>query len=109
MDCAAKRRGDSACGVPATPAARATVAQCPTPHLARWGATTCYAQAMHFLVTRDRAGRWHWRLLMTDLSTIAKSVLDYASRAACEDGIDLVRITNSGTPVRYTSPGEIAE
>jgi len=26
---------------------------------------------------------------------------DYA-RVACEDGIDLVKITNTGTPIRYT-------
>lgn len=57
---------------------------------------------MHFLITRDPAGRWPGSSLMTDLSTIAKSVMDYATRVACEDGIDLVRITNSGTPIRYT-------
>jgi uncharacterized protein YegP (UPF0339 family) len=57
---------------------------------------------MHFLITRDPAGLWHWKLCMTDLSTIAKSVMDYATRVACEDGIDLVRITNSGTPIRNT-------
>ncbi|MBK6705177.1 hypothetical protein [Candidatus Viadribacter manganicus] len=45
---------------------------------------------------------------MTDLSTIAGSVLAYATRVACEDGIDLVRITNNGTPIRYT-PQDIAE
>jgi uncharacterized protein YegP (UPF0339 family) len=39
---------------------------------------------------------------MADLSTIAKSVMEYATRVACEDGIDLVRTTNSGTPIRYT-------
>ena len=64
--------------------------------------------SMHFLVTRDAAGFWHWKLLMTDLGTIAGSVLAYATRVACEDGIDLVRITNNGTPIRYT-PQDIAE
>ena len=57
---------------------------------------------MHFLIPRDPAGLWHWKLLMADLSTIAKSVMEYATRVACEDGIDLVRTTNSGTPIRYT-------
>jgi uncharacterized protein YegP (UPF0339 family) len=57
---------------------------------------------MHFLITRDLAGLWHWKLRMTDLSTIATGVVDYATRVACEDGIDLVRVTNSGTPIRYT-------
>ncbi|MES1200898.1 MAG: DUF1508 domain-containing protein [Pseudomonadota bacterium] len=56
---------------------------------------------MHFLVTRDPAGIWRWTLRMTDQSTIAQSALDYATRVACEDGIDLVRITNQGTPIRY--------
>ncbi len=56
---------------------------------------------MHFLITRDAAGLWRWTLRMTDLSTIANSVRDYATRVACEDGVDLVRITNSGTPIRY--------
>jgi len=58
--------------------------------------------SMHFLITRDPAGLWHWKLRMTDRSTIANSVMAYATRVACEDGIDLVRITNSGTPIRYT-------
>lgn len=64
---------------------------------------------MHFLVTRDGAGLWHWTLRMTDLSTIAKSVMDYTTRVACEDGIDLVRITNSGTPIRYTPKQSVGE
>ncbi len=58
--------------------------------------------SMHFLVTRDPTGLWGWTLRTDDRSAIANSVTDYATRAACEDGIDLVRITNRGTPIRYT-------
>jgi uncharacterized protein YegP (UPF0339 family) len=57
---------------------------------------------MHFLVTRDPVGHWHWKLRMPDHRTIANSGENYPTRVACEDGIDLVRITNIGTPIRYT-------
>jgi uncharacterized protein YegP (UPF0339 family) len=57
---------------------------------------------MHFLVTLDPGGVWHWRLRSTDQRTIAVGGEDYATRVACEDGIDLVKITNRGTPTRYT-------
>ena len=40
--------------------------------------------------------------MSTDKRTIAASAEDYATRVACEDGIDLVKLTNRGTPTRYT-------
>ena len=57
---------------------------------------------MHFLVSLDTEGIWHWKLRLPDKRTIASSGEDYATRVACEDGIDLVKTTNAGTPVRYT-------
>jgi uncharacterized protein YegP (UPF0339 family) len=66
------------------------------------GAFDMLGFSMHFLVTRDPAGLWRWKLRMPDQRTIANSGEDYSTRVACEDGIDLVRITNTGTPIRYT-------
>ena len=42
---------------------------------------------------------WRWRLVSSNERTIADSAEGYASKSDCQHGIDLVKGTNSLSPV----------
>lgn len=54
---------------------------------------------MRFVVYRDNAGQWRWRLLVANNKVIADSGEGYVNKSDCLHGIALVRSANAATPV----------
>ena len=55
--------------------------------------------AMRFVLYRDRTGNWRWTLYASNGAKIADSGEGYVNKADARHGIDLVKSTNSMTPV----------
>lgn len=54
---------------------------------------------MRFEIDKNSKGQWIWRLKAQNGRVIADSAESYANKSDCENGIKLVKDTNSGTPV----------
>ncbi|WP_081602561.1 YegP family protein [Afipia felis] len=54
---------------------------------------------MFFFLYRDHANQWRWTLYAANQKKIADSGEGYWNKADCQHGIDLVKSTNSATPV----------
>lgn len=61
---------------------------------------TTIADDMYFHLYKDAAGQWRWRLVAGNNQIVATSGESYVKKADAEHGIDLVKGTNSSTPVR---------
>ncbi|WP_440976318.1 YegP family protein [Pseudoxanthomonas winnipegensis] len=55
---------------------------------------------MYFKLYKDNSGYWRWTLYASNGRKIADSGEGYNSKSDAQNGIDLVRSTNSSTPVR---------
>ncbi len=56
---------------------------------------------MRFHVYQDKAGQWRWRLWAANNRIVADSGEGYASRAACEQGVGLVKAAYNA-PIVYS-------
>jgi uncharacterized protein YegP (UPF0339 family) len=54
---------------------------------------------MFFFLYRDLANQWRWTLYGANHRKIADSGESYWDKADAEQGIELVRSTNSATPI----------
>jgi uncharacterized protein YegP (UPF0339 family) len=54
---------------------------------------------MYFKLYKDSAGYWRWTLFASNGRKIADSAEGYYNRSDAENGINLVKATNSSTPV----------
>ncbi|NHR06718.1 DUF1508 domain-containing protein [Chromobacterium haemolyticum] len=54
---------------------------------------------MQFVVYKDNAGQWRWRLFAANNKIVADSAEGYNNKQDCLHGIDLVKSTNANTPV----------
>lgn len=54
---------------------------------------------MYFKIYRDAQNQWRWTLYAANHRKIANSGEGYWNEADCLAGIDLVKSTNSSTPV----------
>ena len=55
---------------------------------------------MKFKYYKDKAGEWRWRLIAANKSDIiADSGEGYINKSDCLHGIDLVKSTDTSTPV----------
>lgn len=54
---------------------------------------------MRFVLYRDRIGNWRWTLYASNGNKIADSGEGYVNKTDAKHGIDLVKSTNSMTPV----------
>jgi uncharacterized protein YegP (UPF0339 family) len=54
---------------------------------------------MFFYLYRDAANQWRWTLYAANNKKIADSGEGYQNKADAQHGIDLVKSTNSATPV----------
>lgn len=54
---------------------------------------------MRFVIYRDNARQFRWTLFAANNKRIADSGEGYQNKADCQAGIDLVKGTNSQTPV----------
>jgi uncharacterized protein YegP (UPF0339 family) len=90
-----------------------TVARCPSrsPTVAafetrgwlyrrRVNSTSAGAPTVYFQLYRDTAGYWRWTLFAANGRKIADSGEGYVNKSDAENGINLVKSTNSSTPVR---------
>jgi uncharacterized protein YegP (UPF0339 family) len=55
---------------------------------------------MYFKLYKDTAGYWRWTLYASNGKKIADSGEGYNNKSDAQNGIDLVKSTNSATPVR---------
>lgn len=55
---------------------------------------------MYFKLYKDSAGYWRWTLYAANNRKIADSGESYYNKADAEAGINLVKSTNSSTPVK---------
>ena len=55
---------------------------------------------MYFKLYKDTAGYWRWTLYAANNRKIADSGESYHNKSDAESGINLVKSTNSRTPVR---------
>lgn len=55
---------------------------------------------MYFQTYKDTSGQWRWRLVASNGKYIANSGEGYINKADCLHAIDLVKSTNSATPVK---------
>lgn len=55
---------------------------------------------MYFHLYKDAAGQWRWRLVAGNNQIVATSGEGYVNKADAVHGIDLVKGTNTSTPVR---------
>lgn len=55
---------------------------------------------MYFNLYKDIGGQWRWTLYSSNGRKIADSGEGYVNRSDAENGINLVKSTNSATPVR---------
>jgi len=54
---------------------------------------------MYFILYRDTASQWRWTLYAANNRKIADSGESYWNKSDAQHGIDLVKNTNSMTPV----------
>lgn len=54
---------------------------------------------MKFELYKDRSKEWRWRLKSSNGRIIATGSEGYVNKADAENGIDLVKSTNTRTPV----------
>lgn len=54
---------------------------------------------MYFRLYKDNAGQWRWTLLSSNHKKIADSGEGYINKTDAQAGINLVKSTNSATPV----------
>ncbi|MGC9368821.1 MAG: YegP family protein [Paracoccaceae bacterium] len=59
-----------------------------------------------FLIYKDSAGEYRWRLQASNAKTIADSGEGYKNKSDCMHGIQLVMDTTSNTPIWKTSDVE---
>jgi uncharacterized protein YegP (UPF0339 family) len=55
---------------------------------------------MYFKLYKDTTGYWRWTLYASNGKKIADSGEGYYNKGDAENGINLVKSTNSATPVR---------
>ena len=55
---------------------------------------------MYFQLYKDTTGHWRWTLFAANGRKIADSGEGYVNKSDAENGINLVKSTNSSTPVR---------
>lgn len=55
---------------------------------------------MYFKLYKDAAGHWRWTLYSSNGNKIADSGEGYVNKSGAENGIELVKSTNSATPTR---------
>lgn len=55
---------------------------------------------MYFKLYKDTGGYWRWTLFASNGNKIADSGEGYFNKSDAEHGINLVKSTNSATPVR---------
>lgn len=61
---------------------------------------------MQFLVYKDTAGQYRWRLYATNNRIVADSGEGYHNKQDCLNGVNLVKGTNSATPVHTHSSAQ---
>lgn len=54
---------------------------------------------MQFVIYKDTAGQWRWRLFAANNRIVADSAEGYNNKQDCINGINLVKSTNAATPV----------
>jgi uncharacterized protein YegP (UPF0339 family) len=54
---------------------------------------------VHFVLYRDHANQWRWTLYAANNKKIADSAESYWNKVDAQHGINLVRGTNSATPI----------
>lgn len=59
-----------------------------------------------FLIYKDNAGEYRWKYQASNAKIIADSGEGYNRKADCQHGIDLIKGTNSQTPVWKTKDVE---
>jgi len=59
-----------------------------------------------FLIYKDKAGEYRWKYQASNAKIIADSGEGYNRKSDCQHGIDLIKGTNSQTPVWKTADVE---